>query len=212
MMKTFLAPNGRLIYIPEGRVITFGLSDEENETVRKALPSKEYEVYDADMPQDILAINAGVIIINSDNSSKEAIDMFIDYYYDLVGYTEQTVFWLGKIRAPKKLDRFLKYRSSFEELEKDLKYLILSAFKKSKKIIDFSKKIADCIVVLSLIRSNPGIKTKELSEKLELPTRTIQRYISTLQAGGEWIEYDYSVRGWKLQCGISILFGDHLKD
>ncbi|MBO7254041.1 MAG: HTH domain-containing protein [Clostridia bacterium] len=178
--------------------------------VRKALPSKEYEVYEADVPQDVIAINSGIIIINSDNSNKEAIDMFIDFLCEVGGYTDQTIFWLGKIRAPRKLDRFIKYRPTFEDLEKELKYAILSAFRKSKKTTDFSKKIADCIVVLSLIRSNPGIKTKELSEKLELPMRTIQRYISTLQAAGEWIEYDYNARGWKLQHGISILFGDHL--
>lgn len=197
-MKTFLAPNGRIIYIPEGRVITYGLNVEENETVRKALPSKEYELYVADISQDVIVISSGMIIINSDNSSMEAIDMFIDYLSEVGGYTDQTIFWLGEARPPQKLNRFIKYRSTFEELEKDLKYVILSAFRKSKKTIDFSKKMADCIVVLSLIRSNPGIKTRELSEKLELPTRTIQRYISTLQAGGEWIEYDYGVRGWKL--------------
>ena len=66
-------------------------------------------------------------------------------------------------------------------------------------------------MILSLIRSHPGIKTQELVDKLEMPTRTIQRYISALQAAGEWIEYDTHTRGWQLQYGISILFGDHLK-
>ena len=66
-------------------------------------------------------------------------------------------------------------------------------------------------MILSLIRSHPGIKTQELVDKLEMPTRTIQRYISALQAAGEWIEYDTYKRGWQIQYGISILFGDHLK-
>ena len=45
-----------------------------------------------------------------------------------------------------------------------------------------------------------------------LPMRTVQRHIATLQAAGEWIEYDTKKRGWQLQYGVSILFGDHLKD
>ena len=40
--------------------------------------------------------------------------------------------------------------------------------------------------------------------------RTVQRYIAALQATGEWIEYDRTLKGWGLQKGVSILFGDHL--
>ena len=38
-MKTFLAPNGEYITIPDGRVTTFGLSKEQNELVKNALPT-----------------------------------------------------------------------------------------------------------------------------------------------------------------------------
>lgn len=81
-----------------------------------------------------------------------------------------------------------------------------------RNAVSFSKKIANCLIILSSIRSKPGIKTQELSEKLEISTRTVQRYISTLQVAGEWIEYDPVKKGWTLSHGISILFGDHLKD
>lgn len=47
---------------------------------------------------------------------------------------------------------------------------------------------------------------------LALPLRIIQRNISTLQAAGEWIEYDTKKRGWYLQNGVSILFSDHLRE
>ena len=94
----------------------------------------------------------------------------------------------------------------------DMKYHLLSAHGKSKKAKDFSKKIAECLMILSLIRSHPNIRTQELADKLEIPTRTIQRYISALQAAGEWIAYDTHKRGWRLQYGISVLFGNHLKD
>lgn len=67
-------------------------------------------------------------------------------------------------------------------------------------------------MILSIIRLQPGIRTQELADKLEVSVRTVQRHISTLQAAGEWIEYDTAKRGWRLQFGISVLFGDHLKD
>ena len=47
---------------------------------------------------------------------------------------------------------------------------------------------------MKLIRSRSSIRTQELVEELELSPRTIQRYISTLQAAGEWIAYDHKKR------------------
>ena len=55
-MKTFLAPNGEYITIPDGRVTTFGLSKEQNELVKNALPAKGYELLDTDAPTDLIAI------------------------------------------------------------------------------------------------------------------------------------------------------------
>ena len=61
---------------------------------------------------------------------------------------------------------------------------------------------------LSLIRKHPGITSKELASRVSVPLRTIQRTIAALQAAGEWIEYDRTLRGWKLFDGVSVLFGD----
>lgn len=33
-METFLAPNGERIAVPDGRIMTFGLSEEENKLVK----------------------------------------------------------------------------------------------------------------------------------------------------------------------------------
>ena len=52
-MKTFLAPNGEYITIPDGRVTTFGLSKEQNELVKNALPAKGYELLDTDPLQHL---------------------------------------------------------------------------------------------------------------------------------------------------------------
>ena len=211
-MKTFLAPNGEYITIPDGRVTTFGLSKEQNELVKNALPAKGYELLDTDAPTDLIAISAAALIINAAALDSDSKEMIIDYYTEIGGCTDETVFWLGYPKPPRHLRAKFKCYENFEGLAANLQYHLLSAHSKSKKAKDFRKKMADCLMILSLIRSHPGIKTQELVDKLEMPTRTIQRYISALQAAGEWIEYDTYKRGWRLQYGISVLFGDHLKD
>ena len=42
----------------------------------------------------------------------------------------------------------------------------------------------------------------------ELSTRSVQRYIETLRCAGEWIEYDTSLKGWKLLHNVSMLIGE----
>ena len=59
-----------------------------------------------------------------------------------------------------------------------------------------------------MIRQHPGITTQKLADELELSIRSVQRYIAALQAAGEWIEYDRTIKGWKLFHGFSALFGE----
>lgn len=47
--------------------------------------------------------------------------------------------------------------------------------------------------------------------KMKREILNFSKKFSTLQAAGEWIEYDTKARGWYLQNGISIFFGDDLK-
>lgn len=210
-MKTLLAPNGSLITIPESRVISFGFSDKQNDIIAENLPTAEYELYKTDVATDILAIHSDTVIINSaalDDSNRK---MIFEYYTETQAYLEQMVFWIGYPKPPSHLRcKFYGYEC-IEMLAVDLKYQLLKSHQRAEKSRIFCKKLADCIIILSTIRLNPGVQTKELAEKLELSTRTVQRYITTLQATGEWIEYDTHKRGWQLQYGISILFGDHLK-
>ena len=54
----------------------------------------------------------------------------------------------------------------------------------------------------------PDKKSVLLSEELEISQRSVQRYIATLKAAGEWIEYDKILKGWKLTDRKSVLWGD----
>ena len=197
---------------PVSRFIACVLNQEQNVFIKNSLPSKGCELLITDVSTDLIAVSSAALIINASALSKSDCDMLFDYYTEIAGCTDESVFWIGSPLPPHHLCSIFKCFNDFEELSHGLKYLLLSANRKSRNAREFSKKMADCLLILSLIRSSPGIKTKTLSDTLELPVRTVQRYIATLQAAGEWIEYDTKKRGWTLQSGVSILFGDHIRD
>lgn len=192
----------------EYRVITFGLTEEENALVEGNLPARDYEVFDTGAPTDLIAIGCQALIINATAMDADSVGMIFDYYSQVNGCTNETVIWLGEPKPPKELRKFFKCYDSFDAIKDKLKYLLLTAHSKSKKAHEYSEKLVNGLKILALIRKHPGISTQKLSELTELPLRSVQRYIAALQATGEWIEYDRALRGWKLFHGISILYGD----
>ena len=209
-MDTYTAKNRDKRHFSVGRIIAFGLSHDDLNLLQNNLPTKEHELYVPDDVRDILALDNEAVIVNAASISKSERDTITDYYHDLGSSVSESVFWIGYPKPPANLRlRFLCYQS-MNELACVLSEKLITAHRRIKKTRPFSKNLADCLIILSLIRSNPGIKTQELSERLELPKRTVQRHISTLQATGEWIEYNTHKRGWYLQYGVSILFGDHM--
>ena len=194
------------------RINTFGLTEEQNAHVKANLPSHDCELYIADDPTDLIAINCEAMIVNASAMEQDSADMIFDLYTQIDGCTDEAVLWLGEPKPPKELQKFFKCYDSFEAIVDKLKYLLLTAHSKSKKAHEYSEKLVNGLKILALIRSNPGISTQKLAELTELPLRSVQRYIAALQATGEWIEYDRSLRGWKLFHGISMLYGEVWKE
>lgn len=192
----------------EHRIITFGLTDVQNKIVKSNIPARNYEVFDTDAPTDIIAIGSIAMIIQASALDKNSADMLFDFYTQVNGCTDETVIWLGEPLPPKELQKFFKCYPAFSNIENKLKYLLLGAHSRSKKAAEYSEKLVNGLRILSMIRSRPGITTKKLAEEIELPIRNVQRYIAALQAAGEWIEYDRTLRGWKLFHGVSALFGE----
>ena len=190
------------------RINTFGLTEEQNALVENNIPTRDYEVFATDAPTDLIAINCEVLIIYAPEMDQDSIGMIFDYYSQVNGCTDETVIWLGEPKPPKELQKFFKCYDSFDAITDKLKYLLLTAHSKSKKAHEYSEKLVNGLKILALIRSHPGISTQKLAELTELPLRSVQRYIAALQATGEWIEYDRSLRGWKLFHGISMLYGE----
>lgn len=194
--------------IGEHRIITFGLTDEQNEFIKQIIPAKNYEIFDTDEPTDLVAIGATALIIQASELDEDSVGMLFDFHEQVGGCTDVSVIWLGEPRPPKKIQKFFLCYSSFEEIEDKLKYLLLTAHRKSKNAKEYSEKFYYGLRIVSMIRKRPGIRTKELAEELELSPRTVQRYITALQVAGEYIDYDPSSKGWKLLANKSVFFND----
>ena len=189
-------------------IITFGLTEAQNALVEQSRPAGNYEVFDTDAPTDVIAIGAVAIIVYAPAMDEDSIGMIFDYYTQVDGCTNDTVIWLGEPKPPKSLQKFFKCYDSFEAVEEKLKYLLLNAHSRSKKAFEYSEKLVNGLKILAMIRQHPGITTQKLADELELSIRSVQRYIAALQAAGEWIEYDRTIKGWKLFHGFSALFGE----
>ena len=192
----------------EYRIITFGLTEEENKLVAANVPTRNYEVFDTDAPTDVIAIGSDTMIIYAPAMDQDSIDSIFDLYTQIDGCTHETIIWLGEPKPPKNLQKIFKCYESFDTIRDRIKYLLLNAHSKSKKAYDYSERLVMGYKIIALLRKHPGITTQQLSEILELPIRSVQRYIAALQAAGEWIDYDRNLRGWKLDHGKSALIGE----
>lgn len=196
----------------EKKVFTYGLSEEENTKVRKVLPSKEYGLIDEECITSLLAKNYTAVILNTDTMVQDEIDEVCDYYLNIGCCTDEMVVWLGSVPVPAKMKTYVKAYPDFSSIEENLKFLLLTAHRKTKKVEGHSRMLADSLLILSMVRKFPGISTQQLVERTGISERSVQRYIKSIQATGEWLEYNRSKRGWELQYGKSLLFGDVWED
>lgn len=196
----------------EKKVFTYGLSEEENAKVRKALPSKEYGLIDDECITSALAKTYTAVILNADAMVQDEIDEVRGYYLDIGCCTDETMIWLGSVPVPEKMKSYVKAYPDFCSIEENLKFLLLTAHRKMKKVEGHSRMLADSLLILAMVRKFPGISTQQLVERTGISERSVQRYIKSIQATGEWLEYNRSKRGWELQYGKSLLFGDVWED
>lgn len=195
--------------IDERRIITFGLTDEQNEIVRRCFPANNYELLDTDTPTDLIAISAAVSIIDSEKLDDDSTEMLLDFYEEVKRTVNETIVWLGNRLPPRELQGILKCYAGFADIEQKLKYIFLSAHNRAHKSSEFRKNIFYALKILTEIRMHPGISTSTLSEICEISSRNVQGYIEMLRCIGEWIEYDTKIKGWKLFDGKSVLFSDY---
>lgn len=193
-------------------VVTYGLTLQEAEAVKKSISSKDTTIEDyTGCITDVIACSYIAIVINPDNIEIEDLEILSSFYKEINGsYTEKIIFTKNNPKLSH-FDNSLQFTvfGSFIEYEDRLKYLILDGKKAKKKSETYSETVSQIIRVLSEIRKHPGITTAELSEITERHPRTVQRYIKTLMCAGELIDYDRIQKGWYIYENNSVLWGDY---
>ena len=189
-------------------IIVYGF-DEGLDFIESIVPWKGTAILDTDCATDLIAIGCYASITNLSKIKDEELQILYDYYLDVLDPIEVPILiGIPSLPIPAQLTNVFVLYESMEKAKEKLKYDLLAAYRRQKKNTTFSRTIANALVVLTQIRKHPGVTTEKLSEILELSPRTIQRYIESLRIAGEWITYNPSKKGWELQDGKSILFGD----
>ena len=189
-------------------IIVYGF-DEELDFIESIVPWKGTAIFDTDCTTDLIAIGCYASITNLSKIKDEELQILYDFYLDVLDPIEVPILiGIPSLPVPMQLSNVFVHYESLEKAKEKLKYDLLAAYRRQKKNTTFSRTIANALVVLTQIRKHPGVTTEKLSEILELSPRTIQRYIESLRIAGEWITYNPSKKGWELQDGKSILFGD----
>ena len=192
-------------------VLVYGISDNQFAIICEELPSSDIRVVDcSDCFTDIIALPYIAVILNPDVMEQEHIDYFNDYANEVLYFTEKIIFTKDH-PVLKQLNKNVKhvFLDGDFEIKAKIKYLLLDATRSDRRNDTYSDTIAQTIRVLSEIRKHPGITTAELAEIIERNAKTVQRYITTLNCAGEFIEYDRKKKGWFLFDNKSVLWGDY---
>ena len=176
-------------------VMCYGLNENEIEVVRKNLPVKDCEIFNTDCFTDIIAMPQMVAIARWDSMLQQDKETFEELYTEMGPFPE-TIIIIGMPDVNADLKKQLIVYENFDNLAVNIKYKLLNAYKKTKKSENFSSTLSNALIILREIKQKPYITTKELADKLEISTRSVQRYITTLVVAGEWIEYDRGHKGW----------------
>ena len=197
-----------LIFI-RPKILTYGLSAEENDIICKDCKIPYDELYDIsaddDALTDIYAVDATLYIIDPKALKDDELEDLLAFWYE-VKPDENTFIFTEKVGLNKKYKEIVTEYDGFDNIRTQIKYTFLKAEKKKNKNKEFSSKLSDCIKILSMLCSRKSVTITQLSEELGLSKRTITRRIETLRIAGECIIYDPKTREWRLQDDQSLLF------
>lgn len=188
----------------QNQINVFGLTSEEIEQLQKVKANKDCIIFNTDCATDLIAMGAFATVIRKSALEHDDYDMLYSFFEEVGDYIDTTII-IGDDDKMPKLSKKIKAYPTFETFMGKAKYAFVTAYAKHKQSDEFSSKISLAIKILVLIKKKPGITTAAISEKLEISPRSVQRYIETLRMSGEWIDYDTSIRGWRLEYEKSLL-------
>lgn len=115
-MKTFESITGFKPHTYKGRIITFGLTESENNFLKILFHSKDIEIYDADIASDLVALFATAIIVNASKLDPDDFTLLENYYNEVGPEADEIVFWLSSPKPTIELQLFFKCFDNFEEM------------------------------------------------------------------------------------------------
>ena len=186
------------------QIITYGLTDEEIVELQNVKPNKDCSIIIADCATDIIAIGAYAAVVRKSELDQSDYDLLSSYLEEVGDYAD-TIILVGEDNKLKSLSKKVKIFATFEKFLEKAKYTLVASYAKHRQSDEFSSKISLALRMVILIKRNPGISTAVLADKLDMSTRSVQRYIETLRMSGEWIDYDTSLHGWRLEHEKSFL-------
>ena len=184
-------------------IAVYGFSDAENEIINSSLTKSTMELFVAEEATDLFAIDHLMIIVNVSCVPDRELRQLLAYYHQVPVFSESVIL-VGDCTQLDVNNRMTVY-TEFDDLQNDLKYLLLSAHRQRKNAESFSRSISYALIILKMITENPGISSKEIADKLELSPRSVTRYIETLNMSGESIVYNRKQNGWSLEYDESLL-------
>ena len=186
------------------QIITYGLTDEEIVELQNIKPNKDCSIIIADCATDIIAIGAYAAVVRKSELDQSDYDLLSSYLEEVGDYAD-TIILVGEDNKLKSFSKKVKIFATFEDFLEKAKYTLVASYAKHRQSDEFSSKISLALRMVILIKRNPGISTAVLADKLNMSTRSVQRYIETLRMSGEWIDYDTSLHGWRLEHEKSFL-------
>ena len=172
------------------KIILFGLSENEMDMIRNC--GLRYDYFPFEVWQDVVAHYAELSIINPrtlEDSEKKAL---AEFYHDIDPCDEKVI--LTNEDPNFRGISFIEVIPDLFDFPESIHIVLMKALKETKRDVDFSVRIMLAIKIMKLIENNPGITTKQISERIECSDRSTKRYINSLRSAGLMIEYQN--RGW----------------
>ena len=124
-MQNFNSTTGYKSHTYNERIITFGLTNEENSIIKTLVNSKNFEVYDTNVASDLVAILATAIIVNAEKLETDDIELLESYYTEVNTEANEMVFWIGSPKPSIEPQMLFKCFDSFEAMIPTLEKMII---------------------------------------------------------------------------------------
>lgn len=123
-MEPFASITGYKPHTYDGRIITFGLTEEENSYLKILLHNKNFEIYSTDIASDLVALLATAIIVNAAKLEVDDFSLLENYYTEVSEEANEIVFCIGSPLPSLKLQSVFKCHNKFDDIVPEIKKVL----------------------------------------------------------------------------------------